>query len=80
MSGSVIRASNVSLGFLAISSRNLDEFFQVRVAGLKALVEAGVGTVTPDGLTPAEQLRMIRTKVLALEQRQLAVYAKEPAL
>ena len=68
--------------FLAISSRNLDEFFQVRVAGLKAQLEAGVGVSTLAGATPAEQLRAIREKVLRLNDRQFEVYAKElaPAL
>ena len=49
--------------FLAIFSQNLDEFFQVRVAGLKDQVAAGVGTTTPDGRTPAEQLAEIRERV-----------------
>src|SRR6187431_1668073 len=47
--------------FLAIFSSNLDEFFQVRVAGLKDQVFAGVGSRTPDGRTPSKQLSDIRT-------------------
>ena len=39
--------------FLAIFSQNADEFFQVRVAGLKDQVAAGLVTPTPDGRTPA---------------------------
>jgi polyphosphate kinase len=42
--------------FLAIVDSNLSEFFEVRVAGLRQLVEAGITKRTPDGMTPAEQL------------------------
>jgi polyphosphate kinase len=49
--------------FLAIWAGNLDEFFQVRVAGLKEQVAHGVGFTPPDGLTPSQQLAAIRTEV-----------------
>jgi polyphosphate kinase len=49
--------------FLAIFSQNLDEFFQVRVAGLKDQVAAGVSAVSPDGRTAARQLLDIRDAV-----------------
>jgi polyphosphate kinase len=52
--------------FVAIFSRNLDEFFQVRVAGLQDEVEAGIGAIVPDGRTPQGQLREIRERVLEL--------------
>ncbi len=49
--------------FLAIWSSNLDEFFQVRVAGLKEQLAHGLGAGTPDGMTPIQQLAAIRDVV-----------------
>ncbi|MGH8953012.1 MAG: polyphosphate kinase 1 [Acidimicrobiia bacterium] len=49
--------------FLAIWASNLDEFFQVRVAGLKEQVAHGVGFTPPDGMTPNQQLAAIRSEV-----------------
>jgi polyphosphate kinase len=68
--------------FLAIYSQNLDEFFQVRVAGLKDQVAAGVATPSPDGRTPAQQLLDLRDRVDALNSTALRVFADEivPAL
>jgi polyphosphate kinase len=56
--------------FLAIFSSNLDEFFMVRVAGLRRQVMAGVSLAPPDGLTPAEQLGAIRREVNLLVLRE----------
>jgi polyphosphate kinase len=49
--------------FLAIWAANLDEFFQVRVAGLKEQVAHGIRSATPEGLTPGQQLAAIRADV-----------------
>ena len=49
--------------FLAIFSRNLDEFFQVRIGGLQEQLSAGVGGTSSEGLTVAEQLRVVKPRV-----------------
>ena len=68
--------------FLAIFTQNLDEFFQVRVAGLKEQVIAGLGATSADGRTPAQQLLDLRERAGELAARQEQVFLDEiaPAL
>ena len=58
------------LKFLAIFSSNLDEFFMVRVAGIKRQIEAQVNKVTADGRTPQQQLNAIHERLLPMVTQQ----------
>jgi len=65
------------LKFLAIFSSNLDEFFMIRVSGLKEELEYEVNVVSADGLTPAEQLSKARVRILALVKEQARCLREE---
>jgi len=63
-------------------AQNVDDFFQIRVAGLKELLEAAPATESPDGLSPTAQLDAIRGRVEGLCERQERLFGQElrPAL
>ena len=65
------------VNFLAIFSRNLDEFFQIRVAGLKEQLGAGLASTAPDGLATAEVLDTIRVRVQDMVARQMRAFATD---
>ncbi len=68
--------------FCSILSSNLDEFFQVRVAGLLGQAESGLMMLSADGMTPFQALAQIRERVLELTARQSRIWKRDlrPAL
>lgn len=70
------------LRYLCICSNNLDEFFEIRVAGLQQQKQSGVGGTGPDSLSPAEQLELIAAKTNRIVKQQYKVLNNElfPAL
>ncbi len=65
------------LMFLSFVGSNIDEFFMVRVAGLKRQVERGVAETGPDGMTPTEQMRAIRASVIRLYRASYDTWWRE---
>src|SRR5687768_8139942 len=65
------------LKFFAIVSSNLDEFFMVRVAGLKQQLLGGVAEPSADGVLPSEQLAMIGERVHAMVGEQYRTWREE---
>jgi polyphosphate kinase len=65
--------------FLAIFAANLDEFFQVRVADLDEQVGAGIVVLSPDGLSPSDQLQLVRNRSSQLAARHQRVFLDEVA-
>ncbi len=60
------------LKFLSIFSNNLDEFFMIRVSGLKEQVNEGIYKLSPDGLSAHDQLRELRARLLPMLSEQMA--------
>jgi polyphosphate kinase len=58
------------LKFLSIFSTNLDEFFMVRISGLQEQLDASPSALSPDGLTPAAQMKQVSERLRPLIQRQ----------
>ncbi len=77
------RAEDVSLPLLErvralhFFGQNLDDFFQIRVAGLKEQLEAAPSAASPDGMSPTAQLREIRRRVESLTKREQDVFERE---
>ncbi len=63
--------------FLSIVSSNLDEFFMVRVSGIRKQIDAGVSTPSHDGMTPAQQLAAIRKGAIQLMLDERDCWLKE---
>src|SRR6185436_5178238 len=57
------------LKFLCIVSSNLDEFFEIRVSGLKEQIKLGAGTGGPDGMTPLEVFRQVAARAQGIVEK-----------
>ena len=65
------------LKFLSIFANNLDEFFMIRVSGLKRQVSSGVLEAPPDGMSPSEQLAAIHDQLAPLLKTQSECFKNE---
>src|SRR4051812_12397628 len=65
--------------FAAIFAGNLDEFFMVRVAGLRRRIATGIAVSTPSGLTAREQLELVAKRTHELVERHASLYVEELA-
>ena len=70
------------LKFLCIVSSNLDEFFEIRVSGLKEQIKLGADATGPDGLTPLQVFRQVAARAQGIVERQYRLLNEEifPAL
>ncbi len=65
------------LKFLSIFSTNLDEFFMIRVSGLKQQIEAGVSDLSVDGMTPSAQMKEICDRLRPILSQQMSCLKEE---
>jgi polyphosphate kinase len=65
------------LKFLTIFSSNVDEFFMIRVSGLKETLDVNVKELSPDGMTQAQQLKEIRAYLLPMLEEQMRALREE---
>jgi polyphosphate kinase len=65
------------LKFLSILASNLDEFFMIRVSGLKETSDEGVTELSPDGMTPRSQLKEIRSRLLQILEEQMRCWKSD---
>jgi polyphosphate kinase len=63
--------------FLAIFATNLDEFFMIRISGLRRQIASGAAEIPPDAMTPSEQMSAINRALTELLKRQQACWANE---
>jgi polyphosphate kinase len=70
------------LRFLCIVSSNLDEFFEIRLSGVKEQIKMGAGPSTPDGLTPLQVFRQVAARAQGIVETQYRLFNDEilPAL